>query len=400
METTPEVPAIGERIRQRRNGLMTQTDLAAAADVSPDLIRKLEQGQRNTASIASLHRIAQALDTDLGELLGRQAIPESAPDAGIVALRLAVTDVDDLLGDVQGEPLSLRDADRSVIYLWGTYWSGKYEALTGLIPQALTGLRSTLHSAGATDRTRAAEYLAHGYWVAGSTLAQLRHPDAAFMAVRRAVDLAMQSDDPMLAATLKGSVAWQLMVGGRFDEAQRVAIRTAEEVAPSGEVSMPQRSAYGSLLISAATAAGRANRVTEARDLLDTCEEVAQRVGADRIDYHTPFGPSQVAMQAVDVGVVIEDYPTALVDARRMPPNPGLPLAARCRHLADRAYAHLKLEEADTALTLLLMAEGMSPDWIRHQSLVRSITRDLLAVERARSTPLRGLAQRIGVNRT
>jgi len=42
----------------------------------------------------------------------------------------------------------------------------------------------------------------------------------------------------------------------------------------------------------------------------------------------------------------------------------------------------------------------MSPDWIRHQSLVRSITRDLLATERARSTSLRDLAQRIGVNRT
>jgi len=179
------------------------------------LIRKLEQGRRNTASIAGLHRIARALDTDLGELLGRQAMPESASHAGVVALRLAVADVDDLLGDVQGDPLSLHDADRSVTYLWGTYWSGKYETLTSLIPQALTELRSTLHSAGATERARAAEYLARGYWVAGSTLAQLQQPDAAFMAVRRAVDLAMQSDDPMLVATLKGSMAWQLMVGGR-----------------------------------------------------------------------------------------------------------------------------------------------------------------------------------------
>jgi transcriptional regulator with XRE-family HTH domain len=59
---------IGERIRRLRTGaLMTQDDLAAAAGVSTDPIRKLEQGRRHTASIGSLHRIAAALDVDLGE---------------------------------------------------------------------------------------------------------------------------------------------------------------------------------------------------------------------------------------------------------------------------------------------------------------------------------------------
>jgi hypothetical protein len=122
-------------------------------------------------------------------------------------------------------------------------------------------------------------------------------------------------------------------------------------------------------------------------------------VGADRTDYETPFGPSQVTMQTVDVGVVTEDYPAALDAASRMPVNPGLPLAARCRHLIDRACAHANLGQEGQALTLLLTAEGMGPDWIRHQSLARAVTRDLLAAERARSTPLRELAKRIGVNR-
>ena len=51
--------AIGERIKRlRHDALMTQDDLAAAARVSTDLIRKLEQGRRLTASIGSLHRSA------------------------------------------------------------------------------------------------------------------------------------------------------------------------------------------------------------------------------------------------------------------------------------------------------------------------------------------------------
>ncbi|MCA1675710.1 MAG: helix-turn-helix domain-containing protein, partial [Actinobacteria bacterium] len=312
MDTTPGAPAIGERIRLLRKGRMTQTDLAAAADVSPDVIRKLEQGQRNSASIASLHRIARALDVDLGDLFGRRAIPEATPHAGVVALRQAVANVDDLLGTVEGEPLSLRDAERSVTYLWGTYWSGRYDALTGLIPQALTGLRCTLHAADPAERPRATEYLAQGYEVAGSTLTHLHQLDAAFIAIRRAVDLAGESDDPLLAAILKGSVAWQLMVGGRFDEAERVATRTAEDIEPGGEVEVAQLSAYGSLLVSAATAAGRANRSPEAYELLGESGAVARRLGADRTDYQRPFGPSQVTMQTVDVGVVTEDYPAAL----------------------------------------------------------------------------------------
>jgi hypothetical protein len=149
-------------------------------------------------------------------------------------------------------------------------------SLTGLIPQALIGLRATLHAADATTRPKAAEQLAWCYSAAAATLTHLRQPDAGFMAARRALDFV---------------------------------------------------------------------RVVRTR-----C-------------------------------------------------SPGLPLASRCRHLADRACAHANLGQQEQALALLLTAEGMSPDWIRHQTLARAVIRDLLTAERRRSTPLRQLAKRIGVNR-
>ncbi|MGH3270544.1 MAG: helix-turn-helix domain-containing protein, partial [Trebonia sp.] len=64
-------PIIGQRIRELRKPRFTQHDLAAAADVSVDVIRKLEQGRRHTASIGTLQRIARALDVDVAELFGR-----------------------------------------------------------------------------------------------------------------------------------------------------------------------------------------------------------------------------------------------------------------------------------------------------------------------------------------
>jgi transcriptional regulator with XRE-family HTH domain len=399
MEDIAEL-AIGERIQRRRKAaLMTQDDLAAAAGVSTDLIRKLEQGRRHTASITSLHRIAAALDVDLGELLGRDSMPEAAPDAGVVALRQAVADVADLLGDVEGEPLSLRDAERSVTYLWGMYWSGKWDQLTGLIPQALIGLRATLHAADATTRPKAAEQLAWCYSVAATTLTHLRQSDAGFMAARHALDCVAGGDDALLAAVLKGAVSWQLLVSGRFLDAERVAVRAAESIEPHGDVPVQVLSVYGSLLVQVANAGARGGRNAIAGDFLEAGREVAQRVAFDRMDYEIPFGPSLVTMQTVDVGVVTEDYPAALDAASRMPANPGLPLASCCRHLTDRACAHANLGQEKEALALLLTAEGMSQDWIRHQSLARAVTHDLLVAERRRSTPLRELAIRIGVTR-
>ncbi len=67
------------RIRELRRGIYTQDDLAVAADVSVDVIRKLEQGRRHTASIATLARIAHVLDVDLAELLGPAASIRSGP---------------------------------------------------------------------------------------------------------------------------------------------------------------------------------------------------------------------------------------------------------------------------------------------------------------------------------
>jgi transcriptional regulator with XRE-family HTH domain len=390
---------LGERIqRLRKRALMTQDDLAAAAGMSTDLIRKLEQGTRHTASIGNLHRIAAALDVDLGELLGRESMPDAAPDAGVIALREAVADITDLLGDVEGEASSLRDAQRSVTYLWGAYWSGRHERLIGLIPQALRGLSATLHAADAATHPQVAATLAGGYWVAASMLAHLHYPDAAFMALRRAVDLAIRSDDALLATALKGSVSWQLVECGRFAESERLAVRTAESVEPRGDAPMRDLSVYGTLLVTAAIAAARDDRGAIAADFLASAGEVAQRLGCDRIEYEQPFGPSLVIMQTVDVNVVTKNYSAALHAAAQMPPDHGLPLVAHCRHLTDRACAHANLGQAEEAIALLLTVERMSPDWIRYQSFPRAVVQDLLTAERRRSVPLRELAKRIGAN--
>ncbi|GAA1239880.1 helix-turn-helix domain-containing protein [Prauserella halophila] len=392
--------SIGERIRQLRGKALTQRQLADTAGVSIDIVRKLEQGARLTASSGTLTRLARALDVSVPELLGtRMAVPSGDPNTGVVAIRRALSPVDDLLDTPadDGQAATLAEARRTVDYAWGTYWDGRYDELSGLLPTALPQLRATLHAAGPDERVEAAELLARAYWVTGCTLVHLGQTDPAWQAIRLAHEHAEQGGDELLAATVRGSISWQLLVQGRYDESHRVAARTAEGLEPRGDASLSHLSAYGSLIITAATASGRDLRTGEARHLVGQARDVAARMGTDRHDYETYFGPSQVVMQTVDVGVVTEDYTAALDAAREMPRNgAALPLASRCRHLADQAMAHARLGHRQKALDSLLAAETMGPDWIRHQTLPRRIVGDLL--ERDRQSRLRGLAQRLGVS--
>jgi transcriptional regulator with XRE-family HTH domain len=129
---------LGARLRAARGRALTQRQLAEAAGVSVDLIRKLEQGIRKTAQIKSLARIAQAVDLDLGELIGKRAsLPGVDLDVGVMALRRAVTPVDDLLGAEDqpfDEALDLTDLDGEITRAWGEYWSGRWAVLTAQLP--------------------------------------------------------------------------------------------------------------------------------------------------------------------------------------------------------------------------------------------------------------------------
>ncbi|MBF6161130.1 helix-turn-helix domain-containing protein [Nocardia cyriacigeorgica] len=394
-----EEETIGDRIRRFRGKALTQRELAERSNVSLALIRALEQGARTGASIASLQKIARALDVDIADLVGkRYGIPSSDPDAGVVAIRRALTSVDDLIdgGDAE-RAVSLDEARRAVDYAWGAYWNGRYEVLTSVLPPGIGQLRATAHSAQAAELPTAHELLARMYWVTGCTLVHMGQTDPAFMAIRHALDAAQKGNDPLLAATLRGSVAWQLLVQGRYEESHAVALKAAAAVEPTGDVADPHLSVYGSLVLQGATAAGRDQRTGEALALADAAGEVAGRMSGDRKDYETNFGPSQVVMQTVDINVSTERYPEALDAAKAMPNHAaGLTQVSQARHLLDKAAALARTGQRERALDMLLTAERVGgQEWVRYQTLLRQIVSELL--DHDRQAPLRAFADRVGI---
>lgn len=397
------VSTLGQRLRELRGDWMTQNDLATAAGVSVDIVRKLEQGQRHTVSIVTLHKLAGALDVDTGALLSRTtSLPSTEPHSGVVAIRAALTDVSDLLGDApDDDPIGLPEARRAVTYAWGAYWGGEYDKLGSVLPSTLTQVAATVRDAADGEASEEAHDLAAQlHQVTACTLVHLGQPDAAFLALRRGIDLTSRGSDPLRAAALRCSLSWLLLTQGRFQESERLAVVTAEGIEPSGTVPTSHVSLYGTCVITGATAAGRAGRGKNASQLLGVARDAVARTGnTDRTDYESPFGPSQLVMQTVDVHVVTEEYGAALDTAKRMPRDSGLPLAARCRHLADVAQAQTRMGHDGAALDTLLTMEHLSPAWTRFQTLPREVTRELVEHERRVRTPrLRELAGRLGVS--
>jgi transcriptional regulator with XRE-family HTH domain len=293
---------IGERIRMLRRGVYTQNDLAAAADVSVDVIRKLEQGRRHTASITTLQRIAGALGVELAVLLGpTRVVPAAGADQPqVIAIRDALTSVDDLLGELDGaDAPDLTKLSRAVTYAWGLYWAGRYEPLAAILPRLLVEAAAT-HHATVSEAGRAANLAAQVHAITAETLLGFDALDLGYVAAREAVRLAEAGSDPLQAAATRIGLGRVLLEQGRFVDAERVCVAAAEGLQPAGNVSTAHLSVYGGVLLRGANAAARQRRVGAARDLLGEATTVAARTGVDRTDYEIVFGPSCLVMQSTD----------------------------------------------------------------------------------------------------
>lgn len=394
---------IGERVKQlrlERTPRMTQRELAERAGVSVDLISKLEQGQKQTALVTTLHKIAGALDVDVTALLARPTRIDVSEDdqdqGGVIAIRRAITAVSD-----DADTASLDELKQSARYGWASYWTNRFDVLGGLLPGFIRAARASAHESGHPEAFAA---LSDAYGVSASMLVHLGFIDLAYLSMERAIAAAERSDDPLRRAALSGWMSWLLLhQTGSFDQAHRLAVDEADRTEPSLAKAEPRQiSVWGGLLVSGAVAAARDNQPDTADDMLNLAEAAATRLdGAGyevRTDYERPFGLPLVVMQSVDVSVVTDRPGRALEVAKKMPPDARLPLAAKARHLGDVAYAQTSLGRDREATDTLLTIERTAPDWMRYQPYPRTIVRELLERERRARTPrLRGLAQRLGV---
>jgi transcriptional regulator with XRE-family HTH domain len=413
--TSPD-GTIGDRLAEiRRRRSLTQEQLAEAAGVSVETIRKLEQNERTAARVATLNKLARALDVRTSSLFGNSGQPVAGrdvddDDVALVALRRVLAPARGIRGatiaTAESEPASLGGVQRTIWAVDRAYHADDYASALTALPTLLTDAALTAGSAGEGERPAALRALSQAEQLAGTMLIQTRKFDLAHRALDRALDAAGEAGDELVAAAAVVSLCWLLPRQGRLDEAEELAVSTADAIEPSFARASPEHFAtWGWLMLRGAAAAVRNNRDDRAGEMLDAAAAAGARVATVAGSVVTPapatvgtFGPATVAMKRVETAIVAGDTGRALRLAQRVPAGERPTSNNRNRHLLDVAYAQADNRLYAEATATLERIRHDAPIWLRHQRYARDIVANVVASRRrALSDELNNLVAAVGL---
>ena len=241
--------------------------------------------------------------------------------------------------------------------------------------------------------------LAETYQCVTGAMANIGQDDLAWVAADRGILAAERSEDPLMVAASTRMLAHALLGMGRHDKAQQVAVTALTTLEPGlGSAPPAQLSIYGALLQTSAVVAARRGDRARANEFLAEAATTAQRLGEDRNDFWTVFGPTNVGIHRASVAVELGDAGVAVEQARAIDPSHLPSLERRSHHLLDLAQGYGQWRKDHEAVEVLLQAERLAPQEVHDQPAVQRLVVELLQRERRTTKPkLRELATRVGV---
>lgn len=384
---------LGSRIaRARRDRGLTQQQLADAAQVSVDVIARLEQGRQQSARLDSLVRIAQKLDMPVADLIGKpEGLLGPTQDGQVLTLRRTLVNPAAPVGD----PPTVEQLREQLAGLWVDYWHAAYPRLVGSLPAALTDSRARVRAAVGDEERRAARaILAEVLQIVASTLTHLACEDLAHRALLEATWTADEVGDPLLRGTLQATMTWVLARQGLWPEAEALAISAAAELDPRiGKATPDELAVVGELWRYGTTALSRHGRAAEAQEMQQLVAASAAAMGPRRSSFGglAPFGPVIADMAAVGIAVATSDPRTALSLADRVGDISPAPVAVQGRYLLNVAYALTENRRNTAAVGALRRVQALAPEVLRQQTIAHSIVTVLL--DRRRQQRLPGLVE-------
>jgi transcriptional regulator with XRE-family HTH domain len=403
---TSTAEAIGERIGYHRRRLgLSQVELAGLIGRSDSWVSQVERGVRSVDRLSVLQKVADVLGVSVAELRTGESpdteAPADRPEA-FESLRLTLTG-HPAAGVVLGAPppalteqavAGLRTAHDQV---WELVHGSRYNELAPLLAELIPSLERAVRSDAPPDQARAVrQLLTDTYQAVAAMLAKTGEGDAAWVAADRAAIAAESLGDPLALAASLFRMAHVFLSLGQLSQVQAVAVTSAEAL-ESQEATPEVLSLRGAFQLVLAVAAARDNDRAGAYGHLDQARELAAQTGADRNDFGTEFGPTNVALHSVAVAVELGDAGQALDLAGAIDPA-GLSPERQARYSLDLAQAHAMRRQAGEALHYLELAEQLTPEQTRSHRVAQAVARDLLHLAGPRVRPeLRELADRFGV---
>lgn len=389
--------AFGRRVALHRKKLgYTQARFARVVDRSVAWLSQVERGVRKIDRMSVLERLADALEVSLAELApGRSAVAVGSElAASVLSLALASSDaLHAVLSSARPVRLdSLRArSERARKHVHDS----RYDEVAGLLVELLPELEHAQRHTEGAERRRVCVVKAKAYHTAATVLSKLGDTAAAWVAVDRARHAAEEAGDRLLMAESAFRLSIVFQGARRFDLSMRAATSAAAAIAELSAGGAPEAIAlHGALHLQVAVAAARLNNAVQAYDELAVAQKDADLLGADRNDYGTEFGPTNVLLHEVTVAVEVGDAGRALRVAERIDLSWMSP-DRQGRLLIDVARAHAQLRQTDAVVSSLRQAIRVAPEQVRSHSQARDLVGELLRGDAAGSADLQELAARI-----
>jgi transcriptional regulator with XRE-family HTH domain len=392
-----DAKALGRRVAFHRGKRgLSQKELGARISRSESWVSQVERGARSVDRMSVLETLADALEVPIGEL---------APESNVVAatterpraatsLSLALSSSDALQAVLSdAAPVDVDRLGAQAERAWDFAHGSQYEDLSHLLGTLIPELEYATRKTTGVDRRRACVAKAKAYHAVAGVLSKMGEIAAAWVAVDRAITAAEDADDPLLMAEGAFRLSIVFQNARRFDLAKRTAETAANALGRLIDAGEPEAVALrGALYLQMAVASAKTNDGDQAYAYLDQAREAASQLGADRNDYNTEFGPTNVLLHEVNVAVELGDAGHALriadkANTSRMSPE------RQTRLLIDVARAHAQRRQPLLVVSTLREAERIAPEQVRTHPIVRELVEDLLRSDQGDTPDLLELAK-------
>lgn len=389
---------------------MSQSDLAAAMGRSESWVSQVERGVQPVERLSVLQALADALKVSVREVRPEAAPADEAepeeetPSNDLDGLRVALTGHPALSSLFEQPPTgptpSLTDFRQSVEEAWTLTHASSYAALSDHLARLLPSIEAAVRHAPAGERAELHALRAKAYQAAASSFTRQDQADAAWIAADRALQAAELAGQPLEVVASLFRMAHAFMRQQHMEQAEQAASsavavldpRAAAPACPPEELSL-----VGAMNLVLAVINAREGNRARTHEHIDRAREIAARLGEDRNDFDTEFGPTNVEIHAMSTAVELGDAGLALEVAQRVDAS-GLSPERQARFLLDVARAHAQRRHVGEATAALLEAETLAPEQIHDHHLARDVMRDLIQLSGTRvPEALRDLAERSAV---
>jgi len=398
---TDEAKAFGQKVAllRKRRGL-SQREFAALISRSEAWVSQVERGARRIDRMSVLESLANALGVPLSEIAPEKPVVAAQHErpAPAVDLTLALSS-STALAAVFGERASsgMTELTEATEQAWSFVHAAEYQRVSDLMVQLLPELEFAARSAEGDTQRAIYAALARAYHACASVLTKLGEPAGAWVSADRAIAAAERSGDALLMA--EGAFRLTLVFQGSRQFAQVVSTASTAIRALAGKVETGDPAAIslaGALHLQLAVAAARRNEHQVAYDELAAADDLAERLGFDRNDYGTEFGPTNVRLHYASVAVELGDAGRAIqvgeeLDASDLSPE------RRARLLVELARAHAQRRDVDRAVACIDEAFSIAPEQISGHPVVHALVRDLQHVGGGNRAALTALMGRLGI---